>query len=127
MPTGTDGREAALRARLDATPTPYDLLAQIAVERPDHPALDYLPDAAGSPPITISYAALVREIRQMTAALRAAGVGPEDGVAILLPFVPQAVMALIAATAAGIAFPMNLLLSAEALTAQMTLARVRWW
>ena len=47
----TDRRGAALLARLDATPTPLALLDRVAAARPAHPALEYLPDAAGTPAV----------------------------------------------------------------------------
>src|SRR5690606_25890483 len=114
-----------LLARLDATPTPLALLDRVAAARPAHPALEYLPGAAGTPAVAVSYDKLLTDVRRAAAALRRLGVGPEDGVAILLPFVPQAVTAVLAAATAGIAFPVNLLLSAEAIAAQLSLARVR--
>ncbi len=125
MMPDTDRRAAALLARLDATPTPLALLDRVAAARPTHPALEYLPDAAGRPAVAVPYDRLLADVHRAAAALRALGVGPDDGVAILLPFVPQAVTAVLAAATAGIAFPVNLLLSAEAIAAQLSLARVR--
>ncbi|WP_372073338.1 AMP-binding protein [Tistrella mobilis] len=121
----TDRRGAALLARLDATPTPLALLDQVAAARPAHPALEYLPDAAGTPAVAVPYDRLLADVHRAAAALRRLGVGPDNGVAILLPFVPQVVTAVLAAATAGIAFPVNLLLSAEAIAAQLRLARVR--
>ncbi|WP_277372822.1 AMP-binding protein [Pseudomonas sp. AA-38] len=74
---------------------------------------------------TLDYAALLAEVRAVAQALAARGIQRHDCVAILLPFVPQAVTALIAATCLAVAFPVNLLLSAEALRSQLALSGCR--
>lgn len=117
--------EERLSQRLQAEPTPLALLRTAASQRPDHPAVEYLPDGKGSKPLVVTYGQLLAEVEQLMRALRAAGVGEADGVAILLPIIPQAISSLIAAAAVGVAFPINLLLSAEAMASQMRLARVR--
>lgn len=114
-----------LSQRLQAESTPLALLRAAAERRPEHPVVEYLPDGKGSKPLVVSYGKLLVEVEQMMRALRAAGVGESDGVAILLPIIPQAISSLIAAAAVGVAFPINLLLSAEAMAAQMRLAKVR--
>lgn len=111
----------AVAERLAASATPLALLRDAAARRPQHPALIYLP-SADSDGQAVSYAQLLAETEALARALRAAGVGPDDGVAIFLPLVPQAVSSLIAATAVGMAFPLNLLLSSEAIASQLALA-----
>lgn len=124
MKPAIENNNEAASQRLARSATPLALLREAAARRPDHPALIYLPDASGDRPRTVSYAELLAETEALAEALRGAGVGHDDGVAIFLPLVPQAVSSLIAATAAGVAFPMNLLLSPEAMASQLKLARV---
>lgn len=114
-----------LKQRLQDQPTPLGLLRAAVDQRPQHPAVEYLPDGKGSKPLVVRYEQLLAEVEQLMRALRAAGVAESDGVAILLPIIPQAISSLIAAAAVGVAFPINLLLSAEAMAAQMRLAKVR--
>lgn len=114
-----------MHARLLEAQTPLTLLEHTAAARPDHAALVFLQEAAGEAGRVVTYRELLHEVRCATTALCAAGVTQEDAVAILMPSMPEGVAALIAATAAGVAFPVNLLLSSEALRAQFALARVR--
>lgn len=115
----------AMARALDASPTPLALLQRAAAQRPHHPALVFLnrPDDRSSRVLT--YRELARDVELAIAAFRATGLQDGDSVAILLPSMPQGVIALIAATAVGTAFPVNLLLSSDALSAQLTLARAR--
>ncbi|WP_262462444.1 AMP-binding protein [Alloalcanivorax balearicus] len=116
---------SAVRACLERAPTPLRLLRQAAVRYPDHPALVYLCDADSGHRVTVSYAQLLAETEAVARALRASGVTPEDGVAMFLPLVPEAVSALIAACAVGVAFPVNLLMSEQAIASQLALARCK--
>lgn len=125
MQSSISENNSSVRTYLDSTPTPIELLARTAAGRPDHPAIEYLLDGNGSAPIKVTYAELLHEVKLAFSAFLSAGVGHDDGVAILLPFVPQAVSALIGATAAGVAFPMNLLLSSDAMRSQLALARTK--
>ena len=116
---------SSLSKRLDAAPTPLALLAESAQRSPDHPALQFLPADLSSAPHSLSYQALYQDVLRCAAALQAMGVADDESVAILLPFVPQAVISLIAASSVAVAFPMNLLLSPQALRSQLTLARCK--
>ncbi|MBM7333765.1 MAG: AMP-binding protein [Alcanivorax sp.] len=117
-----DARAAAL---LDQSPSPLALLRASAARRPDHPALVYLRDASDARPVSLSYQQLLREVETLCRALRARGLSQNDGVALLLPLIPQAVSSLIAALTVGVAFPVNLLLSPDAMASQFRLARVK--
>ncbi|MDQ6772392.1 MAG: AMP-binding protein [Candidatus Dormibacteraeota bacterium] len=57
--------------------------------------------------VTLTYAALEREVARTAAALRGLGIGPEDRVAFALPNSAEAVVAFAAATWAGVAAPLN--------------------
>ncbi|KFF33748.1 hypothetical protein G039_0316445 [Pseudomonas aeruginosa VRFPA01] len=118
-------RNAELHRRLAATPSPFDLLAATVREVPQRTALECLPDDLAGAPQALSYRQLLLDVQRFAAALRATGIRQEEAVAILLPFVPQAVVALLAASAVAVAFPVNLLLSAEAIRTQLELARCR--
>lgn len=117
--------DAAVAERLRAAPTPLALLRQTAAARPEHPAVVYLRSGSDPAPVVITYAQLLAEVEQAARAFHAAGVNEADSIAILLPMVPQAISSLIAAMSVGVAFPMNLLLSAAAMTPQLALARTR--
>ncbi|HBN9788249.1 TPA: AMP-binding protein [Pseudomonas aeruginosa] len=125
MSVATTDCRSCIESRLTTISSPFELLAFSASERPQHPALEYLSDNLTMPSLSVTYAQLLHEVKAMACALRASGLKPDESVAILLPFVPEAVIAMIAASAVGIAFPINLLLSAEALRSQLLLARCR--
>ncbi|SDI05131.1 AMP-binding protein [Pseudomonas panipatensis] len=123
MTTAASTPNHSMLSRLESAPSPFDQLTRSAQARPDHTAIEYLASETDTTPFRLSYAELLQDVRALASALLAAGVKENDSVAILLPLVPQAVTALIAATAVGRAFPVNLLLSAEAIHAQLKLAR----
>lgn len=110
---------------LNQAPSPLALLRRTAAQRPDHPALVYLRTANDPQPVTLTYRQLLEEVETLIRALRAKGVSQNDGITILLPLVPQAVTSLIAALTVGVAFPVNLLLSPEAMASQFRVARTR--
>jgi len=110
---------------LSQAPTPLALLRRSTARRPDHPALIYLRDARDAQPVILTYQDLLREVETLCRALRARGLSQEDGVALLLPLIPEAASSLLAALTVGVAFPVNLLLSPEAMASQFRLARVK--
>lgn len=110
---------------LEEASTPLAQLRRTASQRPDHPALVYLRDANDLEPVTLTYRQLLGEVEAVARALRARGISQSDGVTILLPLVPQAVSSLIAALTVGVAFPVNLLLSPEAMASQFKVARTK--
>lgn len=104
--------------------SPLQLLTRAAATTPDHPALEYLSESTRDS-VQVSYGELLRQVHAVAEAISTRGLKEDDSVAILLPFVPEAVPALIAATAVCTAFPVNLLLSAEAIRQQLLIARCR--
>lgn len=114
-----------MRSELEATPTPLAILQRSAATRPSHPALIFLSDPSDRSPRVITYRELADEVEAAQSAFRAAGLTEQESVAILLPGTPESIVAWIAAMATGVAFPMNLLLSSDALGAQLALARAR--
>jgi fatty-acyl-CoA synthase len=80
---------------------------------PQAPALQFLRHAdPDETPRTFSHAAFVARATQAANAFHGLGVGPGDVVSVLLPLLPQTFFALFGAQAAGIANPVNPLLSA---------------
>lgn len=116
---------SCIQHRMESTTSPFDLLARTAQQSPNRTALEFLPGDLEGAPFEVSYQQLLQDVQRIAAALKATGIRENESVAILLPFVPQAVFVLIAASAVAVAFPVNLLLSAEALCAQLSIARCR--
>lgn len=114
-----------LATRLDRTPTPFSLVQEVAQRRGNHPALIFMRTAADREPIIVTYRQLVEQAARAIGALRRLDIAQDEGIAILLPSMPEAVVALLAASSVGVAFPLNLLLTAPAMRAQLELARTR--
>ena len=81
--------------------TIWNLLAQAAERQPDAPALF----APGRTPLT--YAGLLAQTRSTLAALRAAGIGAQDKVAVVLPNGPDMASAALAVASGAICAPLN--------------------
>ena len=117
--------DEAVAALLEAAPSPLDLLRATAERRPDHPAFLFVRDASDVEPQSLSYADVIEAVERAATGFLDLGMEKGDSAALLLPTVPDAAIALIAATAAGTTFPMNPLLSAEAIRSQLHLARAK--
>ncbi len=115
----------ALARRLAAEPTPLAIIQAVARRRGDHPALVFMASPDDPAPQVMTYAELVEAAERVCGALMALGVTPEDGVALATPAAPAAAAALVGSMSAGVAFPINLLLSTEAMASQMALARAK--
>jgi fatty-acyl-CoA synthase len=113
------------RALLDANPRVIDLIARGASLNPEGAALVYLRTAADENPPALRYDEFMAYIAAAAHWLRAEGVGPEDAVAVLAPSCPAMVVAMWAATAVGVANPLNLLFSREAIAVQLRVARAK--
>ena len=99
-----------IERRLAATNT-YDALRLGAARDPAAPALQFL--ATASPedtPVVITHGQFFARVTQAANMFQSLGVGPDDVVSFLLPLIPQALMTLFGAEAAGIANPVNPLL-----------------
>jgi fatty-acyl-CoA synthase len=94
-----------------AAQSTYDVIRMAAAQRPDHPALVFLPNSdpqeAG---VTLSYREFAGGVTQAANMFHALGVGPGDVVSMLLPLLPQSFFTLFGGEAAGIANPVNPLL-----------------
>ncbi len=104
----------------NATWSTLDVLADAARRHGDASALLYLPDvsAAADPAADVAehrttYVELHARVLQAANLLTRLGITRDQPVAIVLPLLPQTCIALWGAEAAGIAMPMNYLLSVE--------------
>jgi len=99
----------------------FTLFAEAAAKFGERTALRYLHHAdVDCPGVELSHKQLFRAILQFANALQTLGVGPNDAVALLLPNLPQTHIALWGASLAGIATPINPLLSESHITELLT-------
>ncbi|GGF59047.1 AMP-binding protein [Alteromonas lipolytica] len=103
-------------------PDLFQCIADMAASQPDAPALVHLDNPLDTSATTISYGELFSFISALAAELEAAGVTAEHSVAILLPTIPESLMAFVAAATVATAFPLNPLLTPQALAEQLSLA-----
>ena len=78
-------------------------LADVLWEAPDERTALIVPETSAS----ITYGALRAQVLDLVGALRAAGIGPSDRVAMALPNGRETVVSFLAASLAGIAAPLN--------------------
>jgi fatty-acyl-CoA synthase len=108
------------------SPTPFGLIEDAARARPDHCALHYLTNI-GDPgrDIRISYAEFAGKIRQAANLFRRLGVGADDSVALLMPHVSAAQIALWGAEIAGRACPVNPMLRPDHIIGLLKASRAK--
>lgn len=116
--------EQLVRERLQACGTPLAAL-QAGARAGAACAIGDVKDPQDPYIEAVDYGQLLRQIAQATTALGRIGLHDGEAIAIMLPLCAQAVVAAVASMTVAIAFPMNPLLSADALEAQLVLARVR--
>ncbi len=99
-----------------AAQSTYQALQIGAALNPQMPAIQFLPNVSpDEAPLTLSHAAFIARVTQAGNLFHRLGVGPGDVVSLLLPLLPQAFVALFGAQAAGVANPVNPMLSAAQL------------
>jgi fatty-acyl-CoA synthase len=109
-----------------AVQSTYEALRLGAAANPDAPAIQFLSKAdPGETPVTISHRQLLARITQAANLFHSFGVGPQDVVSVLMPLLPQAFFALFGAQAAGIANPVNPMLSAAQIGEILRAARTK--
>src|ERR1700676_980541 len=96
----------------------YSLLADAAARAPQATAITFLPSME-SEPIRLTHGAFLSRLHRMARLFRGLGVARGDVVTLLAPNIPDAVVALWAAEAIGIAHPVNTLLRAQDIAAIM--------
>jgi fatty-acyl-CoA synthase len=120
--------------RLEATPiderltivSTYALIERAAMMRPDAVAFGFLPlGLASDVAVRMTNRALFAAVTQAANLFHELGVNAGEGVAILLPVLPQSYVAMWGASAAGVAVPINPLLSQAHLAEIMRAANVR--
>lgn len=106
--------------------TPYGLIRAAAQRWGEHEAFTYLPDAAlETPPVRVSYTALLARIHRAANAFRAMGLGPGDAVALLAPNTPDAHAVLWGAQLVGRVCPINHLLQPDHIAALVRAANAK--
>jgi fatty-acyl-CoA synthase len=124
-PAEEAAREEEMRAALAACPRILDLIARGAIADPDAEAIRYLRSPLDPQPLAVSYDRLMGAIKAAENFFRAQGIGKEDAVAILLPSCPAAIAAIWGAAACGIAEPLNLLFTREAIATQLNAVKAK--
>ena len=76
-------------------------------------------------PVVVSNDHLMGRIKAAENYFRAQGIGKDDAVAILLPICPAAIAAIWGAAACGVAEPLNLLFTREAIIAQLNAVKAK--
>ena len=124
-PADEAAREDEMRAALSSCPRILDLIARGALADPDGDAIIYLRSPRDPDPVVISKDQLMGAIKAAEIVFRAQGIGKDDAVAILLPSCPAAIAAIWGAAACGIAEPLNLLFTREAIAAQLNAVKAK--
>lgn len=105
---------APLDSRLPARSV-WAMLEAAGDRHADNPALSFLPNGdPGEPAQTWRYGQLLQQCRRLANWLRAHGVQPAAGVAVLLPNLPQTYVALFGSQAAAVVCPISPTLGAAA-------------
>ena len=124
-PADEAARDKEMQETLGACPRILDLIARGALAAPNAEALIYLRSPLDPNPVGISNDHLMGAIKAAENFFRAQGIGPDDPVAILLPSCPAAIAAIWGVAACGIAEPLNLLFSREAIIAQLNAVKAK--
>jgi fatty-acyl-CoA synthase len=124
-PADETAREKEMRETLAACPRILDLVARGPLADPDADAVVYLRSPLDPNPVKVSNAQLMGCTKAAENFFRAQGIGKSDPVAILLPICPAAIAAIWGAAACGIAEPLNLLFTREAIIAQLNAVKAK--
>jgi len=104
----------------------FEALEMAAAAHGERTALAFLPHAAHQGPLPETrYTQLVEHVARAANLLRNLGVGPRDVVAYLLPALPETHYLLWGAETAGVALPINPLLSADDIAALLRAANAK--
>jgi fatty-acyl-CoA synthase len=124
-PAAEVARDNDMRQALTACPRILDLVARGPLADPNADAVVYLRSPLDPNPVVVSNDRLMGCVKAAENFFRAEGVGEGDAVAILLPICPAAIAAIWGAAACGIAEPLNLLFTREAIIAQLNAVRAK--
>lgn len=104
----------------------YDMFVKGAARYGERPAIRYLPEGSADSPVeTVTYNDLLKRVRQAANLFRALGVEEGDGVAFLMPNVPETHYAMWGAETAARACPMNYMLRTDHIVELIEAARVK--
>jgi fatty-acyl-CoA synthase len=102
----------------------YDAIKLGGAKNPDAPAIQFLPNAdPAETPIVISHSDFVARVTQAANMFHTLGASGGDVVSFLLPLLPEALITLFGAEAAGIANPVNPLLEPHQIAEILEAAR----
>lgn len=118
-PADEAARENRMREALSDNPRILDLIARGPLAAPQDEAIVYCRSPLDPDPVRLSNDELMGAIKAAENYFRRAGIGDGDAVAVLLPNGPAAIAAIFGAAACGIAEPLNLLFTREAIAAQL--------
>ena len=124
-PDDVAARKKEMQEALAACPRILDLVARGPLADPDAEAVVYLRSPLDPNPVTVSNDRLMGCTKAAENFFRAQGVGKNDPVAILLPICPATIAAVWGAAACGIAEPVNLLFTREAIIAQLNAVKAK--
>ena len=112
-------RDKDMHAALARYPRAIDLMAAGAAHNPAGLALVYSRGVMDENPVVLSHETLLGLIKAASTWFAAAGIGPSDVVAILVPASTAAIVTIWGASVASVAMPLNLLFTRDAIAAQL--------
>jgi fatty-acyl-CoA synthase len=124
-PADEAARDDEMREALEACPRLLDLIVRGPLADPDAEAIVYLRSPLDPRPVRLTNESLMGAIKAAEIVFRTEGVGQNDTVAVLLPICPAAIAAIFGAAACGIAEPLNLLFTREAIAAQLNAVQAK--
>jgi len=124
-PADEAARDEEMQEALAACPRILDLIARGAQGASDAEAAIYLRSPLDLNPVVISNDHLMGCVKAAETFFRAQGVGKDDAVAILLPACTATVVAIFGSAACGIAEPLNLLFTRDAIIAQLNAVKAK--
>lgn len=125
MAAREQARDDEMKKALGASPRIVDLIGSGARLDPAATAVIYLRSAVDPNPVSYSYDAMMGLIKAAETWFRREGIGRDDAVAILVPSGPATIAAIWGAAACGVAEPLNLLFSREAIVAQLNAIKAK--
>jgi len=124
-PADEAARDREMREALASCPRILDLIARGPLADPDAEAVVYLRSPLDPNPVVVSNDRLMGCIKAAETFFRGQGIGSDDTIAVLLPICPGAIAAIWGAAACGIAEPLNLLFTREAIIAQLNAVKAK--
>ena len=112
-------RDKDMHTALARYPRAMDLIAEGMARDPAASALIYSRGVMDPNPVVLSNDAMLGLIKAAATSFSNAGIGKSDVVAILVPSSTAALIAIWGASVAGVAMPLNLLFTRDAITAQL--------